>query len=331
MTPHGRSSWRSRFHVDPLPRLVSSTNEALRYQARRNLLDDTDATPEAIREIPVVRSYLHRQQPDGSWRYPGGGKAYLRSSENYDQIETYRILTELVEKYVMDRTHPSIENATEYFFSVQTDEGDFRGIYGTQYTPNYSAGIMELLIKAGYAKDARIGQGFRWLLSMRQHDGGWAIPVRTRKIKFSPATLQQTEVVKPDRDRPFSHLVTGVVLRAFAAHPVLRGSPEANHAGKLLASRLFKTDPYPDRHTVEYWEHVSFPFWFTDAVSALDSLSLVGFSAKNQEVADALTWFEHRQKPDGSFNLRIVRGRDPDSNLWIRFAICRIFKRFYGD
>ncbi len=325
-----RSSWRSRFRVDPLPRLVSSTNEALRYQVGRKLLDDTDATPEAIREIPVVRSYLRRQQPDGSWRYPGGGKAYLRSCENYNQLETYRILAELVEKYAMDRTLPSIENAAEYFFSVQTDEGDFRGIYGTQYTPNYSAGIMELLVKAGYAKDARIKRGFRWLLSIRQHDGGWAIPVRTRRMKFSPATLQQAEVVKPDRDRQFSHLVTGVVLRAFAAHPVLRGSPEARHAGKLLASRLFKADPYPDRHTVEYWEHVSFPFWFTDIVSALDSLSILGFSPEDLGIADALSFCVKRQKPDGSFNLKIVRGRDPDSRLWICFAVCRIFKRFYG-
>ncbi|HVQ00237.1 MAG TPA: hypothetical protein VMT57_01855 [Candidatus Thermoplasmatota archaeon] len=290
---------------------------------------DTNATPEALWSLPVVQSYLRRQQPNGSWRYPGGGRAYLRSSENYDQIETYRILAELVEKYAMDRTHPMIEHAAEYLFSVQTDEGDFRGIYGTQYTPNYSAGFMELLIKAGYARDARVDKGFRWLLSIRQRDGGWAIPVRTRRSTFTPATLKQTEVIEPDRDRPFSHLVTGVVLRAFTAHPTYLESPEAKRAGSLLASRFFKPDSYSDRRAPEYWEHVSFPFWFTDAVSALDSLSNLDFSPKEQGISDALAWFVQRQKPDGSFNLRIVRGKDPDSNLWICYAICRIFKRFY--
>jgi hypothetical protein len=312
------------------PLLLSSSNTALLYAVQRDLLGKTNIRPETVWEAKVVRSYLRRQQPNGSWRYPGGGKAYIRSSENYDQIETYRVLAELVEKYAMDRAHPAIEPAAEFLFSWQTEEGDFRGIYGTQYTPNYSAGIMELLIKAGYAKDARIEKGFRWLCSIRQHDGGWAIPVRTRKMNFTETVLHVKETLQPDRDRPFSHLVTGVVLRAFAAHPTYRVSPEARHGGSLLAARLFTPDAYPDRRTVEYWEHVSFPFWFTDAVSALDSLSLLGFLPKEHEIADALTWFVHRQKKDGSFNVKIVRGKDPDTRLWISFAICRIFKRFHN-
>jgi hypothetical protein len=36
-----------------------------------------------------------------------------------------------------------------------------------QYTPNYSAAIMELLIKAGYSTDVRTEKGFQWLLSIR--------------------------------------------------------------------------------------------------------------------------------------------------------------------
>jgi hypothetical protein len=70
----------------------------------------------------------------------------------------------------MTRAHPAVQRAAECLFSFQTDEGDFRGIYGTQYTPHYTAGIMELLIKAGYANDERIARGFAWLLSMRQRD-----------------------------------------------------------------------------------------------------------------------------------------------------------------
>lgn len=331
MTSNDRPSWRARFRVNPLPILVSSLNIALGYCVQRDLLMDADATPKAVWELPVVRSYLRRQQPNGSWRYPGGGRPYLRSAENYDQLEAYRVLGELVEKYAMDKTHPSIERAAEYLFSVQTDEGDFRGIYGTQYTPNYSVGIMELLIKAGYAKDSRIDKGFRWLLSIRQNDGGWAIPLRTKGMNFTRTVLNSTDVIQPNRDKSFSHLVTGVVLRAFAAHQVYRLYPEAQHAGSLLASRFFKPDIYPDRRTAAYWEHTSFPFWFTDAVSALDSLSLLEFAPTQKPIADALDWFVRRQQDDGGFNLKIVRGKDQDTRLWICFAVCRVFQRFYKE
>jgi len=331
MSMNDEKSWRSRFRIDPLPLLLASSNSPLRFCTNRHLLNDTTEEPQTIWNLPVVTKHLRRQQANGSWKYPGGGKPYLRSSENYDQLESYRILGELVEKYAMTKTHPAIEHAAEYLFHFQTDEGDFRGIYGTQYTPNYSAGIMELLIKAGYADDPRIDQGFRWLLSLRQNDGGWAIPLRTRGMNFTRTVLNNREVIQPDREKPFSHLVTGIVLRAFAAHPDYRKTAEARHAGTLLASRLFKPDTYPDRCTKQYWERISFPFWFTDAVSALDSLSLIGFSHRQKPIADALDWFVHRQQDNGLFNVKMLKGKDPDLPLWICFAICRVFQRSYRE
>ena len=124
-----------------------------------------------------------KQQADGLWKYSCGGRQHLRS----------------------------------------TEEGDFRGIYGMQYTPNYSAAIMELLIKAGYSTDVRTEKGFQWLLSIRQKDGGWAIPLRAVGKKFDLETMQ-SELIQPDKTKPFSHLVTGIVLRAFTAHPEYRKS-----------------------------------------------------------------------------------------------------------
>ena len=147
-------------------------------------------------------------------------------------METYRILGELVEKYGFSNKHPKIRKATDFLFSRQTDEGDFRGIYGNQYSPNYSAAIMELLIKAGYQDDSRIDKGFSWLLSIRQSDGGWAIPLRTVNAKY--ADIMNADSIKSDLAKPFSHLVTGVVLRAFAAHRKYRRSNEAIKAGEFL-------------------------------------------------------------------------------------------------
>jgi hypothetical protein len=75
--------------------------------------------------------------------------------------------------------------------------------------PTTRPSILELLVKAGYGNDPRVLRGFDWLLGTRQADGGWANPLRTRGMnlrRLGPLT------VEPDASKPFSHLVTGVVL-----------------------------------------------------------------------------------------------------------------------
>lgn len=256
----------------------------------------------------------------------------MRSRENYCQIETYRQLSLLVEMYGFTKEHRSIRNAAEFLFSFQAEEGDFRGIYGTQYATTYQGAIMEVLIKAGYADDPRIENGFKWLLSVRQDDGGWAIPVRTAGIKYSDflGSTDYPDPVLPVRSKPFSHLVTGMALRAYAAHPEYRQSPEAISAGKLLASRLYKKDAYPDRSDIGYWERVSYPFWFTDIISVLDSLSYLGFTGQEPAIASALERLRDRQREDGFFELKLLRDKDKDLPYWICLATCRLFKRYYG-
>jgi hypothetical protein len=308
---------------------MTSKNQAINYFTRRDLLEKTLEGIEMLWQLPQVTKLLRRQQSNGAWKYPGGGKAHLRATEDYNQIETYRVLGELVEKYDMDKRHTAIEKTTSYLFSCQTEEGDFRGIYGTQYTPNYSAAIMELLIKAGYGADSRIEEGFQWLLSIRQNDGGWAFPLRTAANKFNTGILKAV-TLKPNTLKPFSHLLTGVVLRAFAAHEKYRRSEAAKTAGELLASRFFEKDTYSDRQSVDFWLKFSYPFWFTDMLSSLDSLSLMGFTVNNPQIAKALEWFTARQQENGTWKLTLLRNKDKDLSLWLSLAICRVFKRFYG-
>ncbi len=269
-----------------------------------------------------------KQQADGSWRYrgerPGAGWG-----QDYDQLETYRVLGWLVELYGLDRGHPAVEGAAEFLFGRQTDEGDFRGIYGNQYTPNYSAGIMELLIKAGYGGDRRVEKGFKWLLSIRQDNGGWAVPLQTVGAKLDNASMA-SETLKPDPSKPFSHQVTGVVLRAFAAHDEYRGAVEAREAGTLLASSLFRRGRYPGRQDAKFWTRFTFPFWFTDLLSALDSLSRLGFDGDDERIRRGLEWFRDRQRGDGGWGLHLLKGKSIDDlPLWMGLAICRVFKRFY--
>ena len=180
-------NWRKELRVDPIPSLISAKNRTIEYFTRRDILDEEVESIETLWELPEVKKILHKQQEDGSWKYPGGVKEHLRSQEDYNQLETFRILGELVEKYGLNNKHPKIRKAADFLFHRQTEEGDFRGIYGNQYSPNYSAAIMELLIKAGYQDNSHIDKGFSWLLSIRQSDGGWAIPLRTVNAKYADA------------------------------------------------------------------------------------------------------------------------------------------------
>jgi hypothetical protein len=307
---------------------LSSRNEAIQFFARRDLLGEEVPSVETLWNLPFPVRAIDAQQEDGSWKYPGG-KPDIRSRQNYNQIETYGKIGELVEKYGLNNSHPAIQKAASFLLGFQTEEGDLRGIYGNQYTPNYTAGIIEVLIKAGYQKNHRIEKALRWLLSIRQNDGGWTISIRTKGIKLN-VTAMRGETTQPDKSKPFSHLVTGVVLRAFAAHETYSKSTEAKCAGRLLASRIFKKDPYPDRNTVDFWTKFTFPFWFTDLLSTLDSLTFLGFTMDDPQVKRAFEWLSARQQRTGLWHLSILKGKsDSETNSWICLAICRVIKRLF--
>jgi hypothetical protein len=321
--------WLKKLTYDPLDPLINSNNPYIEYFTQRDLLEDKVPPITDLWELPAPQKIIRRQQEDGSWKYPGGNKK-IRSPENYNQLETFRQLGELVEKYGFNKNHSSIRKAAEFLFSCQTEEGDFRGIYGNQYATTYSSAIMELLIKSGYQDDPRIEKGFQWLISHRQDDGGWAIPLRTMGITYSDA-LKMKDLLQGDRSKPFSHLITGMVLRAFAAHPHYRNAPEAHHAGKLIMNRFFQRDKYVDRQDKKYWESVSFPFWFTNIVTSLDSLYYLGFGVDEPQIQLGLDWLVEKQKEEGTFDLKLLLIRDKDLKYWITLVICRIFKRYYSD
>lgn len=323
-----QTGWRRGLPIDPLPVLLDHPNPAIVYFTRRDLLGEGDAGVDRLWDLPAAQSLVRRQQADGAWKYPGA-KPHIRSQEDYNLLETYRSLGEMVEKHAFDRRHPAICCAAGYIFSRQTDEGDFRGIYGSQYCPTYSAGILELLIKAGYAHDSRVERGLDWLLGMRQDDGGWAIPLRTVNVSFRDS-LEIDQTLQPDRSRPFSHLVTGMALRAFADHPETSANKVVHRAGHLLASRFFQRDKYPDRSDKRFWSGVTFPFWFTDVISALDSLSRLGLDPDDPQIAPALAWLTAKQAEDGLFDLRLPKGKDKDLRAWIGLAVSRVFARFFA-
>jgi hypothetical protein len=320
--------WKKNLRFDPLPNFLSIKNKAILYFFRRDILDEKVGPIEELWQLPEVNKILIKQQKDGSWKYPGGKKDF-RTQENYDQIETFRQLGNLIGKFGFNKTHSVISKAAEFIFSFQTKEGDIRGIYGNQYSPNYTAAITEILIKAGYFEDTRIDKSFMWLLSSRQDDGGWAIPIRTNNAKWDEV-MNSEDTLQPNRSKPFSHMLTGIVLRAFAAHPKYQKSEEAKIAGELLTSRFFKPDKYPDRRATDFWTKVSFPFWFTDIISSLDTLYYLGFKFNNPQIKEGLNELKNRQLENGLWDLKLLRTKDKDLPFWVALSVCRIFKNYFS-
>ena len=163
---------------------------------------------------------------------------------------------------------------------------------------------------------------------MRQEDGGWTTAMRTNNAKYLDVVKSPT-VFESNRKKPFSHMVTGIVLRAFAAHSKYRKSKTVRAAAELLASRFFKPDKYADRKAVEYWMKISFPFWWTDVLSSLNSLSYLGFTTTNPQIKFALETLIEKQSESGMWDLKLLKAKDQYLSLWLNLAICRIFKRFY--
>jgi len=163
----------------------------------------------------------------------------------------------------------------------------------------------------------------RWLLTIRQDDGGWAIPTRTLGMSLN-VMYTARETFEPDRSRPSSHLVTGIVLRTLAAHPRYRHSSDTRRAAELLTSRFFRRDVYPDRVAPSNWLIFSYPFWWTDLLSALDSLARIGFGPDDPDIARGVAWFLDNQEPSGLWNTGRNRPKGPHSDLWVGLAICRM-------
>jgi hypothetical protein len=329
-------NWRKQLRVDPIPSLTSSGNEALRFFVRRDLLGEQVGAVDCLWQLPEAQKILRKQQEDGSWPHPGEIK---HPDVNYPLVETWRQFRVLVQQYGFTRENPQAQRAAEFLFRCQTGAGDFRGFLANQYATYYTGAILSLLIQAGYADDPRVEKGLQWLLAMRQADGGWTIPILTHKFNGKTMyrlTSQYAEPVEPDRSMPFSHNWTDMVLRAFAAHPVYRTLQAARTAACLLKSRFFQPDCYPSYQAASYWVRFEYPFWWPHLVSALYSISLIGLSKDDEQIAKGLHWLVEHQCEDGLWNASYAKPQKEERDTpkiramrwWVSLAICRVFRRF---
>ena len=316
--------------------LLDTKNEAVVYFTRRDLLGEVVGPIHVVWELTEPQNILRKQSADGSW--VGSIKKTPVYPENHTRlVATFKAFRTLVERYRFNRESVPIKKAAEYLFAFQTHEGDIRGFIANQYATHYTGYVLSLLIRAGYVDDPRVERGIKWLLKMRQDDGGWTVPILTHHFDGKTMyrlTSSYAESVEPDRAQPFSHNWTDMVLRAFAIHPVYRQSKEAKVAGNLLKSRFFQPDVYSSYRAASYWTR--FVFWWPNLLTAMESLSLVGFTTDDPNIRKGLKWFFQNRKEDGfwecSYDAKhgIQRSSPFIERIWISLRICRMLKQFLG-
>ncbi len=311
--------------------LLARGNLPILYWLKKDILE----VP-ADRELKNLQKFASRirilkgQKNNGGWckkKYEG----HPRWEKTYYIVETLKNLFKLY-NYGCSLEEEEIQKAVDFLFSTQSKEGDFRGAYLNEYSPTYHALTLEILCLYGLDKDKRTQKGFRWILRNRQEDGGWVIPYRTieheqLKNRYNFRAQLKLEPIKTDRSRPFSHLVTGMVLRALAGSSTWKKGKEAWKAGELVLSRFFKEDGYDDRRLSSCWEEITYPFWATDILSSLDSLSKIGFPAEDERIQRGLEWLMKKQIRQGYWESGNKKSTLED-HLWVTFAVLRVLKRF---
>jgi hypothetical protein len=335
--------WINLLKYNPIDNLLSSKNYAIVYYTRRDLLEQKVSSISDIWNLKEPQQILRKMNPNGFWKSKSQDNPEAPAM-NYNLFETFKNFLKLVEMYEFNNSNYEIVKIAEYLFSCQTEEGDFRGIIGNQYAPYYTGLIMYLLIKAGYVNDERILKGFDWLLRMRQNDGGWVIGSpgcfgKYTKSEKQILTSHNVETKKDfDKTKPFAHSGTGMVIKAFAIHPVYNKSNEAKVASNLLKSHFFKKDNYNSYKAADNWVNFKFPYFWTDLISALDSVTMISIDRQDTHIDKAIHWLVDNQQKSGlwkhsysKIHKYIENDKTYEIQLWITLSICRILKRVFDE
>lgn len=301
------------------------------YWLKKDILEvPVDREVKNLRKFATRVRILETQKTDGSW-WDKRSDTPVQWEKTLYRVDTLRNLYRLYD-YGCSIKEEGVQKAFDFLFSLQAKEGDFRGTVLNEHTPTFHALTLEILCRYGLDKDRRVQKGFRWLMENRQKDGGWGLfsrPAAGNPSKESSSGRANPRGVpfKPPRTQPFSHHVTGMVIRALAESPTWRKSHEARRAGEMVLSCFFQNEVCGDRTIPSDWEKICYPFWNTDILSSLDSLSKIGFSPDDQMIQKGLEWLASRQNGLGFWESGHKKASFED-HLWVTLAVLRVFRRF---
>ena len=264
-------------------------------RVRRDLIDDSEApTAEEISAYPEVKALIRKVEKDGSYA-PRASDKEMGGPKFAKCLATLRALDRLADLGLRVEGESSVakqlHKTADFILASQVSDGGIGDLTladnpkgrGKVVAVHFQGWALSALCRAGFENDARVEKGFLFLLSLRQDDGGWA----WRGVRTDSAA------------RPSSHLITGMVLRAFASSKDRKGSREARRAAELLATRFLQPDRYEDRKAPSYWEILTEPRFYTDVLDALDTITSIGLGKENSGVRTAEAYLRSRQAKDG--------------------------------
>src|SRR4051812_8315408 len=336
--PRALSGWRARLASDPIPRLLREGSPSVLARVRRDLIDDSEApTAKEIAEYPEVKAVLKKMEKNGSFAPKATDKA-LGSPKFAVCLSTLRAIDRLADFGLRlegaEGASSPLHKMAGFLLQSQEPDGGIADL-ALADTPKGRAKAVALhfqgwavsaLSRTGFEGDPRVEKGFQHLLERRQDDGGWA----WRGVRTDSAA------------RPSSHLVTGMVLRAFASSTQRRTSREARRAAELLATRFLQPDRYEDRKAPSYWEILTEPRLYTDVLDALDTITSIGLGKENSGVRTAEAYLRSRQasdglwyqgppaKPDGSSKAAAkdaAKDKDVDAAIWLTLRVLVVLRR----
>lgn len=288
------TGWRARLAQDPIPKLLREGSPAVVARVRRDVIDDDEAPDVAeVLGYKEVQAFAKKFAKDGSFPPKAPEKA-MGLAAFATALSTLKAVDRLADLGLRIEGMPKdsvLHRAVDFLLSSQEKDGGIAEL-AVGETPtakskmvalHYQGWALSALCRAGFDEDPRVEKGFQFLLAHRQNDGGWA----WRGVRTDSAA------------RPSSHLITGMVLRAFAASKKRKSSREARRAAELLATRFLQPDRYPDRKQPSHWEDIAEPRLFVDVADALDSVTSIGLGKENSGVRTAEAYLRGRQAEDG--------------------------------
>jgi hypothetical protein len=340
--PRALSGWRARLASDPIPRLLREGSPSVLARVRRDLIDDSEAPTSAeIAEYPEVKALLRKMEKDGSFA-PRATEKALGGPKFAACLSTLRALDRLADSGMrLEGPEGSASPLRKVADALLESQGADGGIADLALadTPKGRAKTVALhfqgwavsaLCRGGFEGDPRVEKAFQYLLERRQDDGGWA----WRGVRTDSAA------------RPSSHLVTGMVLRAFASSAQRRASREARRAAELLATRFLQPDRYEDRKAPAFWEILTEPRFYTDVLDGLDTITAIGLGKENSGVRTAEAYLRSRQstdglwypgppaKPDGVLPRPVPRDskdkdkdKEVDAAIWLTLRVLVVLRR----
>jgi len=162
--------------------LLEPDNPSVRYRTLTELLGyepgnrECIETREQIAGSPAAQALFAAMRPDGSFS-PGR----VTHETHYQAVLKGMLYLGYLAELALPLTDERLQRAVEYYFTLQQADGDFLSHYSCVFGK-----VLRIMVRLGYAGDARVEKIKTLLLNSQRHDGGYLCDIRERLRRGAP-------------------------------------------------------------------------------------------------------------------------------------------------